>query len=251
MFAGSLAPPVATDQARGEADRRACALGAARARRPCRMRRGRAHLLRSGARAPLACGRVETVRLFDPSPARARDVTRLLPATVAPSWEAVLDGPDELAIVASPPVAHGQQVQALLEHGKHVLCEKPFILDRAEGESLADLARERGLACAVGMVRRFSRSACLLRRLLSEERPTRLVWHEGGPFRWPVASPAYFAPEAGNSLLWDIGSHVVDLLIWWLGAPDEVTCRDDAMGGTATNCLLELAWPDGCSARCG
>ena len=128
------------------------------------------------------------------------------------------EGPDELAIVASPPVAHAEQVRALLEHGKHVLCEKPFVLDRAAAESLVDLARERGRFCAAGMVRRFSRSACLLRQLLSEERPTRLVWHEGSPFRWPVDSPAYFAPEAGNQLLWDIGSHVVDLLVWWLGA---------------------------------
>jgi predicted dehydrogenase len=197
----------------------------------------------------LAADRVEAVRLFDASPARAGDVARLLPATVAPNWEAVLDGPDELAIVASPPVAHGHQVQALLEHGKHVLCEKPLTLERAEAESLADLGRERGLVFAVGMVRRFSRSACLLGRLLSEERPTRLVWHEGGPFSWPVASPAYFAPEAGNSMLWDVGSHVLDLLIWWLGAPDAVTCRDDAMGGTATNCVLELAWADGCSGQ--
>ena len=99
------------------------------------------------------------------------------------------------------------------------------------------------------MVRRFSRSACLLRQLLAEERPTRLVWHEGSPFRWPVDSPAYFAPEAGNQLLWDIGSHVVDLLVWWLGLPHELACRDDAMGGTATNCLLELEWPDGCNAE--
>ena len=31
------------------------------------------------------------------------------------------------------------------------------------------------------------------------------------------------------------------------GVPDALTCRDDAMGGTATNCMLELAWADGCS----
>jgi predicted dehydrogenase len=99
------------------------------------------------------------------------------------------------------------------------------------------------------MVRRFSRSACLLRQLLSEERPTRLVWHEGSPFRWPVDSPAYFARNTGNQLLWDIGSHVVDLLVWWLGVPHELACQDDAMGGSATNCLLELEWPDGCSAE--
>jgi predicted dehydrogenase len=201
-------------------------------------------------KALLAGGWVESVRLFDPSSARAGQVATLLPAAaIAPSWGDVLNGPEELAIVASPPAAHAEQVRTLLEHGKHVLCEKPFTLDRAEAESLADLARERGLVCAVGMVRRFSRSACLLGRLLAEERPTRLVWHEGGPFRWPVASPGYFAPEAGNSLLWDVGSHVLDLLIWWLGVPDALTCRDDAMGGTATNCLLELEWPNGCSGE--
>jgi len=190
------------------------------------------------------------VRLFDLSPARAGEVAALLPTgAVAPSWDVVLEGGEELAIVASPPVAHAEQVRALLEHGKHVLCEKPLALDRAAGESLVHLARERGLLCAVGMVRRFSRSACLLRQLLSEERPTRLIWDEGSPFRWPVDSPAYFAPQAGNRLLWDIGSHVVDLLIWWLGVPHELACRDDAMGGTATNCLLELEWPDGCSGE--
>ena len=198
----------------------------------------------------LADGWVGAVRLFDPNSARAREIAALLPpGGVAPSWEDVLDGPEELAIVASPPVEHADQVRALLEHGKHVLCEKPYVLDRAVGESLVDLARERRLLCAAGMVRRFSRSGCLLRQLLSEERPCRLVWHEGSPFRWPVESPAYFAPEAGNQLLWDIGSHVVDLLVWWLGVPHEVTCRDDAMGGSATNCLLELEWPDGCSAE--
>ena len=100
------------------------------------------------------------------------------------------------------------------------------------------------------MVRRFSRSACLLRQLLSEERPPGSCGTRA-TFRWPVDSPAYFAPEAGNQPLWDIGSHVVDLLVWWLGVPHELACRDDAMGGNATNCLLELEWPDGCSARCG
>lgn len=198
----------------------------------------------------LAGGWIGAVRLFDPSSARATEVAALFSAgAVAPSWEDVLNGPEELAIVATPPVAHAEQVHALLEHGKHVLCEKPFVLDRATGESLVDLARERSRLCAAGMVRRFSRSACLLRTLLSEERPTRLVWHEGSPFRWPVDSPAYFAPEAGNQLLWDIGSHVGDLLVWWLGVPHEFACRDDAMGGAATNCLVELEWPDGCSAE--
>jgi predicted dehydrogenase len=197
-----------------------------------------------------AGGWVGAVRLFDLNPMRMKELASLLPAaSVAPGWDDVLEGADELAIVASPPAAHADHVRALLDHGKHILCEKPFTLDRAVGETLVGLARERGLLCAAGMVRRFSRSACLFRELLSEERPTRILWHEGSLFRWPVDSPAYFAPEAGNQLLWDIGSHVIDLLVWWLGVPQELSCRDDAMGGTATNCLLELEWPSGCGGE--
>jgi len=195
----------------------------------------------------IAEGRVGSVRLFDVSAARANDLATGLPAsTVAPSWDHVLKAADDLAVVASSPVVHAEQVRALLEHGKHVLCEKPFALGRGTAGRLADLARETGLVCAVGMVRRFARSACLLRQLLSEERPTRLAWREGGPFRWPVESPAYFAPGTGNQLLWDVGSHLLDLLVWWLGPPRLLSCSDDAMGGMATNCLLELEWPDGC-----
>jgi predicted dehydrogenase len=199
----------------------------------------------------LLCGGwVGAVRLFDPNSARATELAALLPTDgAARSWEEVLDGPEELVIIASPPRAHADQLRELLEHGKHVLGEKPYVLDRAVGERLVDLAREHGCLCAAGMVRRFSRSACLLKQLFSEERPTRIVWHEGGSFRWPVDSPAYFAPDAGNQLLWDIGSHVVDLLVWWLGVPQQLACRDDAMGGTATNCLLDLEWPDGCAAE--
>jgi predicted dehydrogenase len=198
----------------------------------------------------IAGGWVESVRLFDLDPLRATEASCRLPAaSAAQGWKDVLEGAEELAIVASPPVVHTEQVRALLEHGKHVLCEKPFTLDRADGERLVDLARRRGLLCAAGMVRRFSRSACLVRELLSKERPNRVVWQEGSPFRWPVYSPAYFTPGAGNHLLWDVGSHVIDLLVWWLGVPHEVSCRDDAMGGTAANCLLELEWPNGCSGE--
>jgi predicted dehydrogenase len=196
-----------------------------------------------------AAGWLGATRAFDPNAKRASEIASQLPAaSIADSWDDVLGCPDELAIVASPPAAHADQVRALLEHGKHVLCEKPFTLDREAGERLVGLARERGLLCAAGMVRRFSRSACLMRQLLSEESPARVVWREGSPFRWPVDSTAYFAPEAGNQLIWDIGSHVVDALVWWLGVPHEISCRDDAMGGTAANCVIELEWPDGGSA---
>jgi predicted dehydrogenase len=69
---------------------------------------------------------------------------------------------------------------------------------------------------------------------------------EGGPFKWPAASPSFFqkAQTPGGVLL-DIGVHVLDLLIWWLGEPAAYQYFDDAMGGLETNVRLQLSYANG------
>lgn len=58
--------------------------------------------------------------------------------------EGVLESDVEIVVVITPPGAHAEQARAALEHGKHVLVEKPFAETRADGEALAELAAERG-----------------------------------------------------------------------------------------------------------
>lgn len=45
--------------------------------------------------------------------------------------------------IASPHETHYQYIKEALEKGKHVLCEKPMVLNRAEAEELFSLAKER------------------------------------------------------------------------------------------------------------
>lgn len=47
--------------------------------------------------------------------------------------------------IASPNVAHYRQTLFALEHGKHVLCEKPFALNAAQAERMMQFARDKGL----------------------------------------------------------------------------------------------------------
>ena len=47
--------------------------------------------------------------------------------------------------IASPNSLHFSQAKAALEHGKHVLCEKPFTSTGREADILRDLARRNGL----------------------------------------------------------------------------------------------------------
>lgn len=47
--------------------------------------------------------------------------------------------------IASPHETHYEYIKASLEHGKHVLCEKPLVLKEQEAREVYDLAKEKGL----------------------------------------------------------------------------------------------------------
>ncbi len=53
--------------------------------------------------------------------------------------------------IASPHETHYGYIKSSLEHGKHVLCEKPMVLERAQAEEMFGYARERGLILLEGI----------------------------------------------------------------------------------------------------
>lgn len=53
--------------------------------------------------------------------------------------------------IASPHGTHYGYIKSALEHGKHVLCEKPMVLKKSEAEEVFECARERGLILFEGI----------------------------------------------------------------------------------------------------
>lgn len=53
--------------------------------------------------------------------------------------------------IASPHQTHYEYVKSALEHGKHVLCEKPMVLRKEQAESLFAYARQRNLVLFEGI----------------------------------------------------------------------------------------------------
>jgi predicted dehydrogenase len=45
--------------------------------------------------------------------------------------------------------------------------------------------------------------------------------------------------------LFDLGSHALDLVLWWFGEPESVSYEDDALGGVEVNCRVRMQLPDG------
>jgi predicted dehydrogenase len=158
-----------------------------------------------------------------------------------------------LAIIASPPRFHSAHCHAALERGWHVLCEKPMATTASDCATMTRAAEAADRVLAVGLYKRFFPSSEYLHELCHGGALGRLLsfdLQEGGPFNWPAASPSFFVKsETTGGVLLDIGVHVLDLLLWWLGDPASFDYADDAMGGLETNAVLKLSYPSGTKGK--
>lgn len=57
----------------------------------------------------------------------------------------------DLIYIASPHETHYAYIKSALEHGKHVLCEKPMVLQSAQAQELFDLAKKNNLILFEGI----------------------------------------------------------------------------------------------------
>ena len=89
----------------------------------------------------------QIVAAFDPEPSRAQALSELLPgARFCHSAEELFSIQDlDFVDISAPPAFHAGYICRALEHGLHVLCEKPLVLSLEELEAAAGLAGEKGL----------------------------------------------------------------------------------------------------------
>jgi predicted dehydrogenase len=149
---------------------------------------------------------------------------------VTKSLDDVLSREDvDAAIVATPPFAHMEPTIALLEAGKHVLCEKPFALDPNEALQMTETAERTGRSLAVCSAR--LRCGAAMRRAQELASSGRLgeVYHvrssqfrvRGRPGIDILKDVHWFvdSKRAGGGALIDIGVYQLDALLWLLGNP--------------------------------
>ncbi len=82
--------------------------------------------------------------VYNPRWGSAQEFSRRWEVNAYRDLEAFFQAVDAVYI-ASPHGSHYGYAKAALERDRHVLCEKPMVLSRAEGEELAAMAKGRGL----------------------------------------------------------------------------------------------------------
>jgi predicted dehydrogenase len=171
--------------------------------------------------------------------------------------------PLDALVVATPSKLHARMVQAALERGIHVFCEKPFVLDVADGEKLVALAENKRLVNQVGYHYRFvgafkeaarivkSGALGTVHHVRAEAFGPVVLRPKGGTWR--------SAKSEGGGALYDYACHAIDLVNFVVGTPaavdgvvrrgvfsqdvdDEVYCTLRYAGGATGQ--LSVNWSD-------
>ena len=187
---------------------------------------------------------VEVVALVDTNLPRARSLAEQFDIThFQGDFDELPEGVDGV-VVALPNNLHAAVTTELLNRGVPVLVEKPMALTAQEADAMVHSAENHQVPLQVGLMYRFSHGAALVKRAVEEGwlgplKSFSMDW--GQTYGWPLSSGFAFSKDrAGGGQLIDMGSHVLDLLLWWLGPASVVDYSDDSLGGVEADCTLTL-----------
>ena len=150
---------------------------------------------------------------------------------LAPGFDALLADPEvEAVVLATPHSMHASQVIAAAQAGKHVFCEKPFALTKADAERAAAATRKAGVTLGLGYNRRFHPEMVKLRdRIRSGGLGT--ILHVEATMTFPNALMLKATQwrahrdETPCGGLTPMGVHAVDGMIDLCGPIDQVYCQ--------------------------
>lgn len=147
------------------------------------------------------------------------------------SFEAVLASPDVDAVVlATPPAGHRDQIAAVAHAGKHVFCEKPLAMSRAEAADAIAAVSAAKVVLGLGYNRRFHPSWIDLKQRIAAGELGTILHAEctmSGPNALTMSADAWRAQASQAPLggLFPMGVHAIDGLIDLFGEIDQVFCQ--------------------------
>jgi len=188
---------------------------------------------------------IEVVYLVDHSLARAQAMAQQFDVPNCTDDYTKLFGKVEAVVVATPNDTHAPISIDCLRHGIHVLCEKPMATSTREAEMMVEASECSGAHLAIGFVRRMYPCSRVMKRLLEIGmlgELTAIDVQEGYELAWPQQTLSRFVKgRTGGGVLVDTGSHMLDLLQWWIGDIARIDkYEDDNFGGVEANVKLKL-----------
>ena len=129
----------------------------------------------------------------------------------------------QLVVIAVPNNKHKQIVLEAIDHGKHILCEKPLALSASDAKEMYDAAQKAGIKHGIGFNYRKVQAILLIKRWVDQGLFGDMVSYRSsfmqdwgldvsGPLSWRFQKKI-----AGSGSLGDLGSHAIDMARFLIG----------------------------------
>ena len=184
-------------------------------------------------------------------PDTVRDFAAEHQITLESSLDDVLaDKSIQAVVLATPHTKHRIQVEAIAAAGKHLYCEKPFALTKADAQAALDACKSAGIVIAVGHHFRLMPSM----RVLAELKDTGAfgtIMHAEGNYShdwladYPADSWRMRAEESRAGGMTGMGIHVLDCFRDMVGPMKRISALSKARAlklptGDTTSALVEF-----------
>ena len=138
--------------------------------------------------------------------------------TAARDFEELVARPDiDIIDICTPNTTHTDMICRALTAGKHVLCEKPLCVTMQEATRVVEAEKQSGHVCGMVFNNRFMAPMLRAKQLIDEGRLGRILSfrasYEHNSSTFPDKAPGWKqTADFGGGVLFDLGSHVIDLI---------------------------------------
>ena len=174
-------------------------------------------------------------------------------------YRAVTENPDiDIVSICSYDDAHAEQALSALRHGKHVMIEKPIVLNRNDARRLFDAHRETGKLISSNLILRASPRFQEVKRLAQQGSFGEIFYVEGDYIHQILhkLTEGWRGKMDFYSVVYGGGIHLIDLMRWIVndevetvaGMSNKILTRDTGYAFDDTTVLL-LRFSRGCIAK--
>lgn len=142
--------------------------------------------------------------------------------------ELISDPSIDIIDICTPNVYHYETILRALRAGKHIYCEKPLCVTEEQAAEVAAQANQCGVTAGIVFNNRFLLPVMRAKEWIDEGKLGRILSFRGVYYHSSAADTAKRAgwkqnrDICGGGVLFDLGSHVIDLIYYLCGSFDEV-----------------------------
>lgn len=173
-----------------------------------------------------------------------------IPQSYTDNEELMSDNSVDTVYIGVPNSLHYSLAKLALEHGKNVICEKPFVLSTDEAEELKRLADKKDLIIVEAITNVYLENYKKIKEELNKIAPIHIV-----SLNYTQYSSRYdaflegkiapvFDPKKDGGALMDLNIYNIHLAAGLFGLPDKVKYYANMQKGIDTSGILHLSYPD-------